>query len=269
MKKSWLIFTDLDGTLLDAETYAFTEALPAIRLLQEKKIPIVPCTSKTHLEVIRIRLQIGLTDPFIVENGSAVFVPQGYFKHPISNLLMDNYEIIVLGKKHQEIWQCFKTMRQKFKIQALGFTEMTVRQIQDHTQLGEAEATVAKKRFFSEPFVCGQNLLENDRLMDFLRAQNCKLLRGNRFYHLLGDTDKGKAVNILLKLYERQMHKNFRTLGLGDSKNDIDLLSSVEQPVLIKKPSGGYGMELDLPNIYKTRKIGPAGWREAIEYFVK
>ena len=269
MANSWLIFTDLDGTLLDANTYAFNEALPAIQFLKTKHIPVIPCTSKTHLEVLRIRGQLALADPFIVENGSAVFIPQGYFPQPVGETLMEGHEVLILGRKHSEILQCFEKMRQNFKLKARGFSEMSAREIRDLTQLTLDEARLAKQRFFSEPFVCEQDLLGNQALMEFLKEHNCRLLRGNRFYHLLGNSDKGKAVKTLHRLYEKIQKRKFRTLGLGDSKNDIDLLSAVDQPVLIKKPDYSYGIDLDLKNIYKTRHIGPAGWREAIEYFIK
>ncbi len=269
MQNSWLIFTDLDGTLLDDRTYSFKEALPALALLRAKHVPIIPCTSKTHLEVIRIREQAELSDPFIVENGSAIFIPPGYFARPVSSIHMDNYEVLILGKGHRDVRRCFETVRQKFKLRARGFSEMSVNEICDRTLLPEKEARIAKRRFFSEPFVCDSDLLKNQALTDYLQQHGCRLLRGNRFFHLLGNSDKGYAVHILKRLFESRLNIRFKTLGLGDSKNDIDLLNAVDQAVLIRKADGKYGIDLELKNLYKTQMAGPAGWREAIEYFVK
>src|SRR4030042_1090542 len=72
-----LVFTDLDGTLLDHRNYSFEPARPALRLLRESGIPLIICTSKTRAEVEEIRAALGNTDPFVVENGGAVFVPEG------------------------------------------------------------------------------------------------------------------------------------------------------------------------------------------------
>ena len=41
-----LIFTDLDGSLLDRETYSFEPALPALRFIKERKIPLIPNWSR-------------------------------------------------------------------------------------------------------------------------------------------------------------------------------------------------------------------------------
>ncbi|HHJ53507.1 MAG TPA: HAD-IIB family hydrolase, partial [Caldithrix abyssi] len=70
-KKNWVVFTDLDGTLLDAQTYSYLPALEAIQLLKEKHIPLIFCTSKTFSEARALQQQMGISDPFIVENGSA------------------------------------------------------------------------------------------------------------------------------------------------------------------------------------------------------
>lgn len=46
----YLIFTDLDGTLLGHDTYTYTENLELIRQLK-RRYPIILCSSKTALEI--------------------------------------------------------------------------------------------------------------------------------------------------------------------------------------------------------------------------
>ena len=48
--KRWLVFTDLDGTLLD-ESYSWDLAQPAIDLLRSASIPIILNSSKTVAEM--------------------------------------------------------------------------------------------------------------------------------------------------------------------------------------------------------------------------
>lgn len=78
---SLLVFTDLDGTLLDHHTYSFEPALPALNALKEKNIPLIICTSKTRAEIEKWRLELRTDHPFISENGGAIFIPKGYFSH--------------------------------------------------------------------------------------------------------------------------------------------------------------------------------------------
>ncbi|MCU0535678.1 MAG: HAD-IIB family hydrolase, partial [Hydrococcus sp. Prado102] len=62
----FLIFTDLDGTLLNQDDYAYEAAIPVLEKLKTQQIPVVPVTSKTRQEVETLRQEIKLEDPFIV-----------------------------------------------------------------------------------------------------------------------------------------------------------------------------------------------------------
>ena len=71
----YLVFTDLDGTLLD-EQYRFDAALPAIEALRERSVPLVLASSKTLAEMVPLALSLNLTAPFIAENGGVIGFPQ-------------------------------------------------------------------------------------------------------------------------------------------------------------------------------------------------
>jgi len=77
--KKIIIFTDLDGTLLDNSSYSFEAALPALQLIKEKNIPLIICSSKTRKEIEHYRKKLYNLHPFISENGGGIFIPKGYF----------------------------------------------------------------------------------------------------------------------------------------------------------------------------------------------
>ena len=81
-KPQLVLFTDLDGTLLDHDTYTAEPALPALDIISRRHIPLVVCTSKTAAEIQKLRDSIGNSDPFISENGGGIFVPENYFPFP-------------------------------------------------------------------------------------------------------------------------------------------------------------------------------------------
>lgn len=78
-EKQLVIFTDLDGTLLDKNSYSFAPARPALILLKKKDIPLIFCTSKTRAEIELYRRKIENSDPFISENGGGHFYTQWIF----------------------------------------------------------------------------------------------------------------------------------------------------------------------------------------------
>ena len=68
--KDLIIFTDLDGSLLDEETYRASPADSLFGTLNTHGIPVVFNSSKTFPEMLKVRRSMGNHQPFVVENGS-------------------------------------------------------------------------------------------------------------------------------------------------------------------------------------------------------
>jgi len=271
MQNNWLIFTDLDGTLLDFETYDFSAALPAIKFLKRKGIPIIPCTSKTLEEVQILRKKLFLNDPFIVENGSAIFFEADFFKQDFKAVEIESFKAKILGKSHNEILDFYHRLKEQFALKITGFSEMNLEEIQLLTLLSKAEAKLAKQRQFSQPMVSFEDndLLSRSDVKNFILEHGFRLLKGNRFYHLIGQCDKGMAVKTLVKMYSSEFQHSFKSMGLGDSKNDFEMLKVVDQPIIIRKKDGNFVDLEGIRNLYITQNAGPTGWAEAIFKFVK
>lgn len=259
----FVIFSDLDGTLLDHRTYSFAAAWPVLKKLKQKKIPLVLCTSKTRAETEAIRRELGINHPFIVENGGAIFIPAGYFDlRCLRTLNKGGYEVIQLGVSYRRIRKALKTIREKVDVKIMGFGDLKIKDIAEISGLTLEAARLAKKREYDEPFI----LFQPEKIKEIRKAASeleLKVVKGGRFYHLIGDNDKGQAVRILKELYEKKYGK-IKTIGLGDSSNDELMLKEVDLPVLIRKPDGRYENLPPLRNLKRTRQPGPAGWAEAL-----
>ncbi len=64
-----VVFTDLDGTLLDHNDYSFSAAEPALERLQQLAVPWVLNTSKTRAELMSLKQRLNNPWPLIVEVG--------------------------------------------------------------------------------------------------------------------------------------------------------------------------------------------------------
>lgn len=259
MKKT-IIITDLDGTLLHPATYSFVEALPALGLIEDRRIPLVLCSSKTRAEIDVYRQRLHNTHPFIAENGGGIFIPHGYFSQPVTAAQLDGYQVVVLGMPYAEIRQRFVELRDQFGAKVRGFGDMSVAEIAVLTGLPPEEAALARQRDFDEPFI-----FDGEPDEGFLQAIETAGLRWTRgqFFHIMGAHDKGRAVQLLKALYEQESGA-VDTIGLGDGLNDLPLLSAVEQPVLVRHEDGSYETRIELPGMLKTRRAGPAGWNETM-----
>jgi predicted mannosyl-3-phosphoglycerate phosphatase (HAD superfamily) len=75
-----VIFTDLDGTLLDHDTYAWGAAEPGVHFLNDHGVPLVLVTSKTRAEVEHWRRVLRNDHPFAIEFHMAFPRPQLWMK---------------------------------------------------------------------------------------------------------------------------------------------------------------------------------------------
>ena len=95
-----LIFTDLDGSLLNRENFDFTPIKNFLKELLNNDIFIIPNSSKTAKEIMNFNEELGEKLPYISENGSAI--------HDL-NLINTNFpEKITLSRETNEIMDIFK-----------------------------------------------------------------------------------------------------------------------------------------------------------------
>lgn len=267
MPPRWVIFTDLDGTLLDHATYRWEAATPALARLQAAHIPVVLCTSKTRAETQRIRAELGLRDPFIVENGGAIYLPVGYFPFPLPEARRrDDLDVIELGTSYDRLVRALSEAAAATGMRVRGFAEMTDAEVAALTGLDPQAAGLARQREYDEAFLL-ETTDEKSQQHFFVRLeqQGLRCVRGGRFWHLMGNNDKGITVRRLTELY-RQRDGNITTVGLGDSPNDVDFLRVVDVPILVALRDGTYDPEVCrlLPKIGLAPAPGPAGWNAAI-----
>jgi len=259
-----VIFTDLDGTLLDYYTYSCEVVKPLVEKLKGAGVEIVPCSSKTGAEIEFYRRQLGLKTPFIVENGGAIFVGKDYFDFPYEyQRTTGNYRVIELGMPYEEVRRKLGAVRRENNLSFRGFGDMDDGQVSGLTGLDMASAGRARQREYSETLDISGSEADIKRILSKIKDAGLSWSRGSRLYTVAGGSDKGVAVSILAGLYRRKLG-SIKTVGVGDSPNDEPMLAEVDLPVLVQKP-GGFWEEIELPNLYKVSGIGPEGWVKAIQ----
>ncbi len=265
MDNNLIIFTDLDGTLLDSN-YSFKKAVPAIELIKKKNIPLILCSSKTKTEIEHYRKKLKNTHPFISENGGGIFIPKNYFRFRIQDSGLriqekENYYFIKLGASYSDLRKSLDELRSEgFDVK--GFGDMNIKEIAELTGLKTSEVKMAKKRDFGEPFIFKGGKVPIKKLQQRIKSKGFNFTQG-KFLHIMGNNDKGRAVEILKKLYARQNRKII-TVALGDSPNDIEMLRKVDYPIVVQKHNGSYDKKIKMKKLIKADGIGPEGWNRAV-----
>ena len=258
----YVIFSDLDGTLLDHNTYSFKAAKEALELIESKELPLVLCTSKTQREIEYYRDQLDNKDPFISENGGAIFIPEDYFSVEFNyDKKKDGYKVIEIGTTREDLIICLKSIANESGVDIKGFSQMNLGEIVQLTGLQENMAKLAMQRDYGEPFIVNDE--NSATIANKIRLKGYEHTRGGRFHHILSGNDKGKAVKILTNIYKSKF-SHIKTIGIGDSLNDLPMLQAVDIPILVQKPNGDYDKGINLPNLTFAYGIGPSGWNSSI-----
>ena len=266
-----IVSTDLDGTLLDHFNYSWQSARPAMEKLASLAIPVILNTSKTYAEIRALQKELGLSGPFIVENGSALFLPIDDFAWLMTNLpndepviAVDDYLQVVFGARRPEIIAVIDELRKQHGWDFEGFNDWTIEQIMAYTGLDEESASRAADKMFSEPIKWNDSGANLSSFIEQLQTRNLGILKGGRFYHVQGQTDKGRPLLWLRALYTSKTDATPQLVCLGDSENDIQMLNVADHPVCVRSPVSKYPvLQSDKP-VIKTTAYGPAGWNEAI-----
>jgi mannosyl-3-phosphoglycerate phosphatase len=266
-KPKLIVYTDLDGTLLDHYTYLWDDALPALEKLFLYNIPVILCTSKTRDESIYFRGQIGLDHPFIVENGAAIFSPLGYFDQQFSRILNGGYEIKSFGVSYSELVEFLQICKKELNIQLTGFNELSSDKIQKLTKLPIHQAELARRREFNEPFYFLDERSEKKlpEMISMAESRGLNITKGGRFYHVSGNHDKGLAVKTLVDFFNQDSQNQLISIGIGDSLNDLSMLQNVKVPCLVKNGHKQYNQEVTKRISPKLASdVGPKGWNNII-----
>ena len=98
-KNKILIFTDLDGSILDRDTFKFDQIKRYMKKILNSGILIIPNSSKTESEIVEFNQELGENLAYISENGSSI--------HGL-NLINSNFpNKIILSREKEELLKIF------------------------------------------------------------------------------------------------------------------------------------------------------------------
>lgn len=231
---SVMVMSDLDGTLLDHHDYSFEEVLPVLDRMDEAGIPLVVNTSKTRAEWLAMRGDFGNVDPFVVENGSALY---------------DGEEVTVFGTPRAEILEALKPLKSSFRFK--GYSDASIQDVMEWTGLGRQSAERSADRHFSEPLLWKDSPEKEEEFCQLVKERGLMTLRGGRFLHVLGQTNKAKPLDYFRK-------KEVAIIALGDRPNDLAMLQAADIGVVIATDD----FTLEAEDMLRSTLTGPRGWAE-------
>jgi len=268
-----VVFSDVDGTLLDFHTYSAKSAEAALRELKRLNVPLVLVSSKTRAELEELRKGLGIDGPFIPENGGAIYWPKTSTPvKPKGASLVASYWVRELGTPYATVRKTLIAFRESNGVKCEGFGDWSYETIARLSGVPQPLAKLAKQREYDEPFLFdpvpqGDVL---DRHLKKLATGDLRVARGGRFFHLSGPSDKGRAVQELIAWYVATAPVKPRTVAIGDSPTDWPMMATCDIGVAVKQPDGRYHPALrDHKGIRLAGAPGPEGFNRMILRLLK
>ncbi|WP_319567539.1 HAD-IIB family hydrolase [Cohaesibacter marisflavi] len=253
---SFVIFTDLDGTLLDHASYSYAPAKPALALLHKHDIPLILASSKTAFEIAPLRDELGFAHcPAIVENGAGLLPAHA-----------DPESLAEAQSDYQHIRTILDAMPADLRALFTGFGDWSVEEIAQNTGLPKDNAALAARRLFSEPGLFSGNAHQKQRFESYIEERGLKARQGGRYYTLSFGATKADQMRGILK-QQSLAAPPVKSIALGDAANDIEMLETADFGVIISNPAGKPLPPLsgeDEGRIMRADNPGPTGWNEAI-----
>jgi mannosyl-3-phosphoglycerate phosphatase len=264
-----LIFTALEGALLDPRTGSFAEAEEALSELDRRRIPLVLVTSRTRDEIEPLRRKMGHGHPFITESGGGIFFPDGYFNIKIPNAKRaGRYLCVALGRPYEEVCAALDDVAEETGVGVAGFHHMSAREIGENTGLKPRDAELARSREFDEPFFfTSEDERAIARFVAAAKERGFHARPGQTFWHFSSECDAARAVRLLTKLFRDATRIKLRAVGIGPAAEDLPWLRGVDHVVLLGSPQA-HSEDPDtiheIKNSSPPNAPGPAGWNASI-----
>ena len=255
-----IVFSDLDGTLLDHNNYSYTAAKPCLDYIRENNIPLIFTSSKTSIEIENLCAETNFYHPYIAENGALLCIPKNYFL--LNTPTRTEYEKIMIGLPREEINQVLQKQHSIYEFQS--FSTLTTSEIMNNTGLSESQAIGANQRKCTEPILWNDSQSKLTEFSKQLELLNLQLLRGGRFHHVMGIHDKATTMSLLLQKYKNNGNKSITSIALGDSPNDYKMLKTADYGVVIPNPHVAMASIEESDKIIFAPNEGPKGWNDTL-----
>lgn len=249
-----VIFTDLDGTLLNHHNYDYEGICPLLSELKTQGIPVILNSSKTLAELDQWQQKLALEPPVIAENGGVVLLPDG-----------ETTSKVLIGRPYAEIRSILKHLRKVNGWEFEGFGDWTVADVMNKTGLRAKEATLAKEREVTEPILWQDSEEHMQKFLALLEQEDLTLKKGGRFYHVMGKHDKADAMQFLVNKEYFSCGSLCKIVALGDSDNDLAMLNYADIALVLPAASG---KRLEVNGAIYIEEAAPQGWVSAVRSVV-
>lgn len=228
LKEYKIIFSDIDGTLLNNENQVPEETIEELRRLDSQGVPFVLVSARMPKGMRPIREELGIHAPMVCYSGGLVLDPDDQEIYSclldldlaceIKSLVAKEFPEVVCGIYGGEHW-VVDDIRDPWVIQEQGITHL-IPETGDIREIFGKECGIHKFLFMGdeEAVIRTENRLKE-------RYPQLSIARSKPVYLevMNGNVCKSAGVKIVCEKYDIPVEQS---LAFGDGQNDLDMLNA-------------------------------------------
>ena len=251
-----LIFTDLDGSLLHRDSFKFDDIKDYLKQILSEGILIIPNSSKTEKEILEFNSELGLSLPYISENGAVI--------NGLDELNENLPRQLILSREKENLLKIFQNIvPNNLQKKCKWLSEMDTKDQALIFGLEDKKLEMALDRKYTIPFIFKGNKIEKNELSKIIKNNGLCLQEGGRVINLTDKINKAKALKVFVRFFKKN-YKNVKTIAVGDNYNDLDMLEVSDFPCLVFNDKFRLD-EIHIKNLITTNKPSPEGWADVIK----
>ncbi len=212
--------------------------------LDHEAIPAVWLTSRSRLQFDDARRKHGHTQPFIAEDGCAVYLPEGYFHlRPASDpartwkaatVRLGRFTCIPVAEALPAAADALQTLSHDTGVPVVTLRSLSPRELVQNVGLPQREAELARQRDFDDIFFfAGASDEEIQKFLAEGHSRNLQFRQHGVLWSAAIGPSVQRCIRELAKLYDRALRYHAHTLGIATSDLAAGLFPFCERTILL------------------------------------
>lgn len=190
--------------------------------LDEREIPCIWLSSQSRLQLDDPRRRVGHTEPFIAEDGCAVYLPEDYFHlKPSKTVRLGRFTCIPIAQRLPAAEDALESLSEESGVPVVPLRTLSPRELSQNIGLPNHEAEVVRQRDFDELFFfAGAADVDIARFRGLAANKNLSLREHGVFWSLAVGADFRHCIREIGELFDRSLHghaNRFAITTLADS----------------------------------------------------
>ena len=209
--------------------------------LDQLAIPCVWLSNHSRLQLDEPRRRAGHAEPFIAEDGCAIYLPEDYFHlKPTKTMRLGRFTSIPIAKPQPAAANALESLSEEAGIPVVPLRSLSPRELAQNIGLPNHEAELARQRDFDEPFFfAGASDEDISRFKSLVAPKNLSLREHGVFYSLAVDRDVRRCIREVGSLYDRSLRGHVNRIAIAPSADSSAIFSACDRGIRLSESTKG------------------------------